>query len=77
MTQWMDYLKGFGLIGMVILIIILFVLMIIAPIVVAILITNILAIALAGYVSISGITWWGVVIVIWIILAALINKLNS
>lgn len=77
MAQWMEYLKGFGLIGMVILIIILIILMIIAPIVVAVLITNVLAIVLAGYVSISGIAWWAVVIVIWLILVAIINKLNS
>lgn len=77
MSDWIDYLKGAGFIGMAILICLLIVLIILAPLIVAILIANVLAILLSGIIVLDGLYWWATVIVLWIIIAAIISKLNS
>lgn len=64
-----DYLKGAGVIGIIILIVLIMFFVICAPLIVAILIAN--------SFHITGIYWWAMVLVIWFIIAGIISKLSS
>lgn len=78
MIDFVDYLKNAGLIGLIVLGLIIIIFVILCPLFVAILITNILAIFLAPYgIIITGILWWALVIVLWLIIAGIISKLRE
>lgn len=64
-----DYLKGAGVIGIIVLIFIVILVLICAPIIVAILVAN--------YFALTGISWWAVVIVVALFIAGLLSKLSS
>ena len=64
-----DYLMGAGVIGIICLIILIAVFLFCAPIIVAIVIAN--------YLGLTGIIWWAFVVVIWLIIAGILTKLNS
>ena len=63
-----DYLKGAGVIGFIVLIVIVAIAICIAPIIVAVFIANAL--------GVTGLTWWAFVLVIWFVIAGLISFLN-
>lgn len=65
----LDILTGLGAIGFVILIVLIVIFIGICPLIVAILVAN--------YLMLTGISWWAVVIVLWLIIAGIISKLGS
>ena len=64
-----DYLIGVGIIGFIGLVLLCVLALFCAPIIVAILIAN--------YFCLTGISWWAVVIVLWLIIAGIISKLST
>lgn len=78
MSDWITYLQGAGIIGLIALILIVIVFIILCPLLVAIFLTNVLAIFLIKYgISVSGLLWWALVIVLWLIIAGIISKLRE
>ena len=63
-----DYLAGAGIIGIIVLIILIAIFFFIAPIIVAVYIANAL--------GLTGIVWWAFVVVIWLIIGAIINRVS-
>ena len=62
-------LEAYGVIG--------FILFIIAVIVIRIFVVIVVATAIATYLGVTGIVWWCTAIVIFLIINALISKLND
>ena len=63
-----DYLASAGIIGIIVLIILIAIFFFIAPIIVAVYIANAL--------GLTGIVWWAFVVVIWLIIGAIINRVS-
>lgn len=73
-----DALKGAGFIGLIILTILAVIFLILCPIFVSIVLTNLIASCLISYgISISGLSWYAFVIVIWAIIVGILSKLRS
>lgn len=64
-----DYLMGAGIVGFICLVILFTIFLICAPLIVAILIAN--------YFSLAGVSWWAAVIVLWLIISGIISKLST
>ena len=65
----LDFLTGLGVIGIFIIIVLIIIFVILCPLIVAIIIAN--------YFALTGISWWAVVIVLWLIIAGIISKLGT